>query len=185
MQLKPTATCTKTCLPKHGGGRDNKFFGQLSEVDQSLQTLLKFRDRTPRALTTGTSSSIFLHTYHSRFIRYLRCFTYYQNYLVMRNTANVTGDKPVAAWSQSITGVSVINPLVVFYGIHGRKREVLIFYFVPDTTTTLHILSMRFAKCDFWASTFLLLLSAFLGSRRSYAVWIFVFCGLRDGIDNR
>jgi hypothetical protein len=30
--------------------------------------------------------------------------------------------------------VSAINPLVAFYDIHGRKREVLFFYFVPDTT---------------------------------------------------
>jgi hypothetical protein len=27
-----------------------------------------------------------------------------------------------------------INPLVTFYDIHGRNREVLFFYFVPDTT---------------------------------------------------
>jgi hypothetical protein len=30
--------------------------------------------------------------------------------------------------------VSTINPLVAFYDIHGGKREVLFFYFVPDTT---------------------------------------------------
>jgi hypothetical protein len=30
--------------------------------------------------------------------------------------------------------VSAINPLVAFYDIHGRKREVLLFYYVPDTT---------------------------------------------------
>jgi hypothetical protein len=35
---------------------------------------------------------------------------------------------------QSISGVSAINPLVAFYDIHGGKREVLFFYFVPDTT---------------------------------------------------
>jgi hypothetical protein len=35
---------------------------------------------------------------------------------------------------QSISGVSAINPLVAFYDIHGRIREVLFFYFVPDTT---------------------------------------------------
>jgi hypothetical protein len=35
---------------------------------------------------------------------------------------------------QSISGVSAINPLVAFYEIHGGKREVLFFYFVPDTT---------------------------------------------------
>jgi hypothetical protein len=52
----------------------------------------------------------------------------------MRNTADVTGGKPIAILLQSISGVSAINPLVAFYGIHGGKREVLFFYFVPDTT---------------------------------------------------
>jgi hypothetical protein len=51
----------------------------------------------------------------------------------MRNTADVTG-KPIAILLQSISGVSAINPLVAFYDIHGRKREVLFYYFVPDTT---------------------------------------------------
>jgi hypothetical protein len=46
---------------------------------------------------------------------------------------DMTGGKSIAVWSQSILGVSVINPLVAFYDI-GRKREVLFFYFVPDTT---------------------------------------------------
>jgi hypothetical protein len=52
----------------------------------------------------------------------------------MRNTADVTGGKPIAALLQSISGVIAINPLVAFYDIHGGKREVLFFYFVPDTT---------------------------------------------------
>jgi hypothetical protein len=52
----------------------------------------------------------------------------------MRNTADVTGGKPIAVLLQSISGVSAINPLVAFYDIHGGKREVLFFYFVPDTT---------------------------------------------------
>jgi hypothetical protein len=52
----------------------------------------------------------------------------------MRNTADVTGGKPIAAFFQSISGVSAINPLVVFYDIHLGKREVLFFYYVPDTT---------------------------------------------------
>jgi hypothetical protein len=52
----------------------------------------------------------------------------------MRNTADVTGGKPIAVSMQSISGVSAINPLVAFYDIHGGKREVLFFYFVPDTT---------------------------------------------------
>jgi hypothetical protein len=52
----------------------------------------------------------------------------------MRNTADVTGGKPIAILLQSFSGVSAINPLVAFYDIHGGKREVLFFYFVPDTT---------------------------------------------------
>jgi hypothetical protein len=52
----------------------------------------------------------------------------------MRNTAEVTGGKPIAVSLQSISGVSAINPLVAFYDIHGEKREELFFYFVPDTT---------------------------------------------------
>jgi hypothetical protein len=51
----------------------------------------------------------------------------------MSNTADVTGHKPIAVWSQSISGVNTINPLVAFYGIHGWKRQVLFFYFVPNT----------------------------------------------------
>jgi hypothetical protein len=34
----------------------------------------------------------------------------------------------------AVSGVNAINSLVAFYDIHGRKREVLFFYFVPDTT---------------------------------------------------
>jgi hypothetical protein len=52
----------------------------------------------------------------------------------MRNTADVTGGKPIAVLLQSISAVSAINPLVAFYDIHGGKREVLLFYFIPDTT---------------------------------------------------
>jgi hypothetical protein len=33
----------------------------------------------------------------------------------MRNTADVTGGKPIAVLLQSISGVSAINPLVAFY----------------------------------------------------------------------
>jgi hypothetical protein len=52
----------------------------------------------------------------------------------MRDTADVTGGKPIAALLQPISGVSAINPLVAFYDIHGGKRKVPFFYFVPDTT---------------------------------------------------
>jgi hypothetical protein len=46
----------------------------------------------------------------------------------------MTGGKPIAVLLQSISDVSAINPLVAFYDIHGGKREVLFFYFVPDST---------------------------------------------------
>jgi hypothetical protein len=52
----------------------------------------------------------------------------------MRHTADVTGGKPIAILLQPVSGVSAINHLVAFYDIHGGKREVLFFYFVPDTT---------------------------------------------------
>jgi hypothetical protein len=54
--------------------------------------------------------------------------------MMMSNTADVTGGKPIAVLLQSISGVSAINPLVAFQDIHGGKREVLFFYFVPGTT---------------------------------------------------
>jgi hypothetical protein len=67
----------------------------------------------------------------------------------------VIGGKPIAVLLQSISDVSAIkcnlchvtnkdisfflsiNPLVTFYDIHGRKREVLFFYFVMDSTRDL------------------------------------------------
>jgi hypothetical protein len=57
----------------------------------------------------------------------------------MRNTADVTGGKPIADLLQSISGESALNPLVAFYDIHEGKREVLFFYFVSDTTRELAI----------------------------------------------
>jgi hypothetical protein len=56
----------------------------------------------------------------------------------MKNTANVTEGKTIAVSLQSILGVSAINPLVAFYDIHGGKRDVLFFYFVPDTTRDIN-----------------------------------------------
>jgi hypothetical protein len=58
----------------------------------------------------------------------------------MKNTADVTGGKPIAVLLQSMSGVSAINPLVAFYDIHGGKRKELFFYFVPDTTRALRYL---------------------------------------------
>jgi hypothetical protein len=60
----------------------------------------------------------------------------------MTNTADVTDGKPIAVLLQSISGVSAINPLVAFYDIHRGKREVLFFYFVPDTTRERYIVPL-------------------------------------------
>jgi hypothetical protein len=60
--------------------------------------------------------------------------TLYKNYWAKKDTAYVAGGIPIAVWSQSISGISVINPLVAFYDIHGRKRAVLFFYFVIEQT---------------------------------------------------
>jgi hypothetical protein len=51
----------------------------------------------------------------------------------MRNTADVTGDKAIAIQSQFISSVSAVDPLVAFYYIPGKKRELVFFYSVPDT----------------------------------------------------
>jgi hypothetical protein len=45
----------------------------------------------------------------------------------MRNTASVTVGKPIAVLLQSISGVSAINPLLVFYEDPGVRREVCSF----------------------------------------------------------
>jgi hypothetical protein len=60
-----------------------------------------------------------------------RCSRFTKNYLAMSNKAD---GELIAVWSQSISGENAINPLVTFYDYHGRKRKVLFFYFVPDTT---------------------------------------------------
>jgi hypothetical protein len=86
--------------------------------------------------------TLLLQTYHSRFTPegvaevsqiFLRD-THVFPKLAMKKTADVTGGKPIAVLLQSISGVSAIDRLVTFYDIHGGKREVLFFYFVPDTT---------------------------------------------------
>jgi hypothetical protein len=67
----------------------------------------------------------------------------------MRNTADVTGGKPIAVLLQSISGVTAINPLVAFFDIHGGKREVRFFYFVPDTSRDYRIaevLNIKFPR---------------------------------------
>jgi hypothetical protein len=46
----------------------------------------------------------------------------------------VTGNKPIVVSSLSISGMSAVNPLAVFYDIHGRKGEVL---FLSSVTNTI------------------------------------------------
>jgi hypothetical protein len=71
----------------------------------------------------------------------------------MRNAADVIGGKPIAVLLQSISGVSAIDPLVAFCDIHGGKREVLFFYFVPDTTRDLQRGCTKYMeKCVKWQS---------------------------------
>jgi hypothetical protein len=41
----------------------------------------------------------------------------------MRNTLDVTGGKPNAVLTQSISGVSAINPLVAFYDIREERER--------------------------------------------------------------
>jgi hypothetical protein len=66
----------------------------------------------------------------------------------MRNTADVTGGKHIAVLLRSISGVSAINPLVALYDIHGGKREVSFFYFVPDTTRDHYYLYFVLIICE-------------------------------------
>jgi hypothetical protein len=69
---------------------------------------------------------------------------FYQNYLAIINTADVTGGKAIAVRSQTISGLYAISPLVAFYDIHGKMREVLFFYFVPDIRRDLYNMYSNF-----------------------------------------
>jgi hypothetical protein len=55
----------------------------------------------------------------------------------MRNTTDVTGGKPIVVGLQSTSRVTVVNPLFVYYDIHGIKGGVLFYFSVPDTTRDL------------------------------------------------
>jgi hypothetical protein len=111
------------------------------EKIECFKDLSTYRERQREA----TLFYIMLHTTpalspkeQQRHLRYSSgMLTFYQNYLLTRNTLNVTGGKPNGVWSQSISGVNGINPLVAFYGIHGRQRQVLFFYFVPAITRNM------------------------------------------------
>jgi hypothetical protein len=65
-------------------------------------------------------------------------FTLLQSY-----AADVTGGKPITAWTQTISGEIAVNPLVTFYDILGRKGDVLFFYFISDTTRKILLIFLK------------------------------------------
>jgi hypothetical protein len=67
----------------------------------------------------------------------------------MRNTADVSGGKPIAVWLQSISDGDVVNPFVAFYDIHGRKWELAaILLFCPGHHTRLLKNRQKFILCE-------------------------------------
>jgi hypothetical protein len=68
----------------------------------------------------------------------------------MRNTADVTGDKPIAVWSQSISGVSTVNSLGALVSMEERR----FFRSVLDTTRD-HITSVDVVKATKRLSTYI------------------------------
>jgi hypothetical protein len=88
-------------------------------------------------------SLLTVHTYHSRFIPEGVAEV---SQIFLRNThvlpTLVNYEEHCRPWQVvnsspsyfSLSDASAINPLVASYDIHGGKREVLFFYFVPDTT---------------------------------------------------
>jgi hypothetical protein len=101
------------CLPKYGGARDNELLITHPMTDHHCLT---FAIARRSALTWGPSRSS-------------------DAYVLPKLLNYETGDKPIAVWSQSISGVSVVNPVVAFYDIHGRKvlqkiKRNLAYYFL-------------------------------------------------------
>jgi hypothetical protein len=61
----------------------------------------------------------------------------------MRTTTDVTGGYPIAVLLQFISGVSAINPLVVFYDIHERKiLYSAIWFWTPRETRNMYYVNM-------------------------------------------
>jgi hypothetical protein len=58
----------------------------------------------------------------------------------MRNTADMTGGRPITVSSQSISDV---NPLIAFYDLPGRKKKVL-FYSLSTTRDVINIMKFIF-----------------------------------------
>jgi hypothetical protein len=96
----------------------------------------------------------------------------------MRNTADLTGGKPIAVWLPSISSRGAVNPLVAFYDIHGRKREGLFFCSVPDTTRDSNKTGNNFINICF-SAPFVILNKGYKTSRlfalysSDYTLWTF------------
>jgi hypothetical protein len=60
----------------------------------------------------------------------------------MRDTADVTGGKPITVFLQSISGVNAINPFVAFYDINGGKEKAY-FLFSPGHHTRHYYSSIK------------------------------------------
>jgi hypothetical protein len=76
--------------------------------------------------------------------------TFYQIYLTMTNTSDVTGGKPIAVWSQFISGVSAINPLIAFYDIHEETGAILLFCPGHHTRRDVYVIIIHYIiiLCD-------------------------------------
>jgi hypothetical protein len=88
--------------------------------------------------------------------------TFYHNYWAMKNTADLTGGKLIAVWSQSISGVCAINPLVFSHPLeHSWKKERgAILLFCPQTPQktnrilnwheVIEVMKRNFRHLNFW-----------------------------------
>jgi hypothetical protein len=94
-----------------------------------------------------SSVFIYIHTYNIPLTLYPQRYSsetlrFYQNDLTIRNTLDVTGGKLIAVWSQSISGVTAVGPLVAFNDISGRR--VAIPFFCPENYTALYLFIIIF-----------------------------------------
>jgi hypothetical protein len=99
--------------------------------------------------------SFYIHTYHSRFIpegvaEVSQIFL--RDTHVLPKLASYEEHCRRDRWQThrlllAVSGVIAINPLVAFYDIHGGKREVLLFYFVLDTTQDIVLHTTHSFSC--------------------------------------
>jgi hypothetical protein len=95
----------------------------------------------------------------------------------MRNTADVTGGKPIAVFLQPISGVSAINSLIAFYDIHGGKRGALLLFF-PKHHTRHYIITIvgPLQTCQLGHKSFLSGLSLTLIGISDLSLALLVLC---------